>query len=1032
MDITEVAIKRGRVTLVFVVFALIAGAAYFATSPKAEDPGFSIRTAQVVTTFTGASPKRVEELVTDPLETAIQEMPELKDVTSSSKTGISIISVNIKDEYRGDAALRPIWDSLRRKVDAAAGKLPDGVGTPTVNDEFGDVFGTVLALTGEGYSYAELKDIADDVRDELLKLSQVAKIDIFGAQDERIYVEFDTERLSEIGLSPPQLRDQLAAQNIVASGGTVAADGFRYAIEPTGNFESVEDIEDTLVRLPGSNLSVRLADVTRITRGFVDPPSSTFRSNGTPGLALAISMKDGGNILVLGEEVNHAVERLQATYPWGVTFDLVNSQAADVDRTIQDFTASLLQAVLVVLLSVLVFLGLRTGLVVASLIPMAVGATMVVMSLLGMGLDKISLAALIIALGLLVDNGVVMSEATLVRLERGESPGAAALASAQELRVPLLISSLTTIAAFLPLALAENVMGEFLGPLALVLAITLLASWLTAVTAIPLLCAKFLRVKKSKTTGNPYNTRFYGAYRRSLLVLLRHPLLSALGVVAAFVGGMWLFRFVPALFMPDSNHPTFTVELKGPRGMDIDTTNELAKEIEAWMSDELLVNDDRPEGLRRFVTYTGTGGPRFHLGHSPEDPSPEYSLVIASATSFEQAQQLVPRIQRYVAEHYPNFTPIAKLRGSGGGAAYPIGFELWHPDDGELWKNINSLRKKLRDTPGVINVRDNWGTQTKKVVFEVDDARAKRAGVTHNDVATALRAFSEGFQVTEFREGKKIVPTLLRSEARPGQNGRPAALNVFSQASGKSVPLQQVASWDVEFEPPIIRRKDRRRIIELQANLVGGVTADEVNKQVLPWLEEQAETWGVGAGFNVTGEAKSSAEAMGAVNEKLPIGGFLIVMLLVLQFNSLRRSTIVLVTIPLGVIGVVLGLLIAQSYFGFMTFLGVLSLAGILINNGIVLLDKINVEIEGGASHAEAVVEAAQSRLRPILLTTATTMLGLLPLWFGSDPMWPPMAIAIIFGLLFGTLLTLGVVPVLFTLLFRVSFRGFEYQPKPA
>ena len=1055
MNITAAAIKNSRVTLIALVCVLLAGFSYFQNAPKAEDPGFTVKVAQVRTYMPGGSPERVELLITDKLEKHIQEMPELKHVRSTSKTGLSIVEVEVEDTFRG-ASLRPVWDKLRRKVSDAEAELPSGIQGPFVNDEFGDVFGIVIGLTGDGYNFAELKDIADDVRDRLLELPDTAKVDIYGDQDERVFVEFRLEKLAEIGLSPGQLRNIMMEQNIVASGGSVELHGRRYVLEPSGNYDSVEAIGDTLVRVPGSNTSVRLGDIATIDRGYIDPARSYFHESGKPGLALGISMKTGGNILTHGDAVMKRIRLLESQYPWGVSFSVVNFQPKDVADTISNFTNSLIQSVGVVLLAMLAFLGLRTGLVVASLIPTAIACTMVFMSLSGMGLDKVSLAALVIALGLLVDNAVVMSESALVRLEQGMNPVKAAIESANELKIPLFISSLTTIAAFMPLPLAENDMGEFLGPLGIILAVTLIASWLMSITAIPWLCSLFLRpgkkaraalaaaalaaaaaqeegvsVSVNEGSEQAFKSGFYLHYRNVLLFVLHHRVLALLAVLMVFASSLYTLGKVPKVFMSASNLPSFTVELDGADGQDIEHTRLLAQEIEQWLGDEYGVTQEQADageqGLLKWATYIGNGGPRFYLSFNPQNPSPEYAIIIPTATSGDYAREIIPDIRDYITANYPDINPIVKLRLSGGGAAAPVGYEITGDDTEAVFAIVEQLKKQRSQVSGVVNIRDDWGEKTPKVLVDIDDNRLKRAGLSNQDVATSLTAAFDGFQVTEYREQDKVIPTLLRAKGtmKNGQR-RVGALAVFSDRDDRSVPLGQVAQLKTAFEPPLIRRKDKVRSVEVLANITDDITANAVNVKVTPWLEEISQAWPPGISYHVTGDKEQSEDANGAIAAGLPAAGFIVVMLLVLQFNSLRKSAIVLLTIPLSIIGVSYGLLLNNSYFGFMAFLGVLSLAGIVINNAIVLIDRIQIELSEGASPQDAILLSAQKRLRPILLTTATTVLGLLPLWFGTDPMWVPMAISLIFGLLFATMLTLGVVPILYSLFYRVSYKGIK------
>jgi multidrug efflux pump subunit AcrB len=582
MNITSAAIQKSRVTTVALVIILLGGMISYSALSRAEDPGFVIRVAQVMTIFPGASPERVEMLVTDKLEKAIMEMPELDFVQSESKAGVSIIIVSIKASYK---RMRPIWDDLRRKVERATADLPDNVIGPDINDEFGDVFGTVITITGEGFTYADLKDVADEVRDEMLLIEEVAKVDIFGAQEERIFVEYNNARLSELGVSPIQLGQILESRNIVLPGGEVTAGVDRIVLEPSGNFETVEQLRRSVISLPGTNDFLYLEDIARVERGYIDPPENKVTATGHPALATAISLREGGNIIALGENVQATLSRLQASYPIGIEFDVVAFEPAEVDRAIGDFVSSLQQAIIVVVAVMLLFLGLRTGLVVASLIPMAIVMTFLVMSLIDVGLNKVSLAALIISLGLLVDNAIVMVESIQVQMSEGKSAVEAAIDSAGELRAPLLIASLTTIAAFLPFYLAESDTGEYVAPLFTVVTITLLCSWMLALTMIPLLAVRFVK-PKAGSAGSKYDSPFYRRYRGVLLFALRHRLLTVAAAIGAFMAAGMGLGLVPQIFFPPSDKSFFKAEFELPVGTSIERTEEVVRGIEDFLTRE--------------------------------------------------------------------------------------------------------------------------------------------------------------------------------------------------------------------------------------------------------------------------------------------------------------------------------------------------------------------------------------------------------------------------------------------------------------
>ena len=1024
MNLTRFAIEKNRITFAVLAVLTFLGLGSYQAMPKAEDPGFLIRVAVVTTVWPGASPERVEQLVTDKLEKAIQEIPELDDVTSQSRTGISIITVNLKEEYTD---LQPIWDNLRRKVERVERDLPDGARKPIVDDEFADVFGTLINVTGDGFSYAELKEVADEVRDELLLLEDVAKIEIYGAQEERVFVEYSNALLSELGLAPSQLEGILAARNIVSAGGDVRTENETIVLEPTGNFESVEELGRTLLPLPGGEL-IYLHDVAHVYRGYIDPPETKVRATGEPGLCLAIAMREGGNLIELGRQVQAEMARLAGDYPVGVDFDFVQIQGEIVDKKVADFVSNLVQAVSIVLAVMLLSLGLRTGLVVASLIPMAIVMAFIFMPMTGIGIDQMSLAALIIALGLLVDNAIVMSESIMVQMADGRAATEAAIASASELRIPLLISSLTTAAAFLPIFLAESAVGEYTGALFKVVTTTLLCSWILALTMIPMLCVMFLKVKR-RESGDPFASRFYRGYRRFLLGLLRHPWLAVAGTVLLFVGALSLFRYIPIIFFPDNDRPTLVAQLIYPVGTPIRRTEETVLAVEKYVADELSADAEagRPDGVTNWTSFLGDGGPRFYLAHDPEQANSGYALMLINTTTRAYTDVVVERLSDF-CRRFPGLrTDIAPL-ASGPPAGNPIEVRLSGREADGVFRLVDRVKAKLAEMEEPIDITDDWGARSKKLVVRIDEDRAQRAGVTHRDIAMSLETVFSGYQTTEYREEDKVIPVVLRSEQASGvELARFGSINVFSQSTGGSVPVEQVADVEVTWQPSEIRRRNRRSTVAVSSDLQPGYTVAQVMPRLAGWLEEESGSWPPGYTWELGGETEAQDEANASIGVKLPTAGLVILMLLITQFNSVRRTAIILLTIPLGLIGVVLGLLALRSYFGFMTMLGVISLAGIVINNGIVLIDRIDTEIrDNGLSPQRAIVESAQRRLRPILLTTFTTLGGMIPLYLGGGPLFESMAAAIMVGLVFATILTLGVVPTLYTIFFRVSFQDFE------
>jgi len=1017
LNITAIALKNNRTTIVLMLVILLAGFQSYLNMPRAYDPGFIIRAAQVVTYFPGASPERVEQLVSDKIEKVVQEIPELDFVTSESRTGVSIVMVNIRESYK---EMRPIWDNLRRKIDDVIDELPDGIIGPEVNDEFGDVYGIVLTLTGEGYNYAELKDIADDTRDQFLYIDDVAKVEILGAQEEYIFVEYSNAQLTKLNLSPSQLLQMLKGRNIVIPGGSIKLGNERIELEPSGNFESVEEVKKTIINLPGSDEILYLSDIADIKRGYIDPPATMVHSSGTPALGIAISMREGGNNIELGENVKKTLKQLQSSYPYGVEFETINFSSKEVEDKVNSFATNLVQAILVVAAVMLISLGLRTGIIVAFLIPASMVMAMLFMSIFNIGLDQISLAALIIALGMLVDNGIVMSESIMVSMASGKKPVDAAIESANELRVPLLTSSLTTAAAFLPIFLAESNVGEFTASLFKVVTITLLSSWILSLTIIPLLCVSFLKVQQQSTN---YNRGFYSIYRNILSTLIKFKITTLLISALLFASAIAGLKYVPNIFFPPSDRLYFTVELELPLGTAIETTETLVNNFEEFVDQELKVGSNKQEGITTWISYIGSGGTRFVLSHNPEPPGSNYALLVLNTTSDHIIDELIDKVNNYAFNNYPDVLIKAKRISSAAPVKNPVEVRLYGNDTDELFNNMEALKKQMKKIDGLQNITDDWGQRIKKLVVKINQQRALLVGVSNEDIAISLQSGLSGLELTQYREDDKVIPVVFRSvEADRHDIRKLQSLTIYSQAQGTAIPLTQVADIEIVWQAAKILRRDRLKTITVGAQTKPDFTAAEGFKSLEPWLKQAAPHWPQSFRYELGGDAESSQKGNKSIADKLPVAIFIIMFLLVAQFNSIRKSIIILTTIPLGLIGVTTGLLIGKSYFGFMTLLGIISLAGIVINNAIVLLERIQLETtELGLSPYDAIISAAQKRFRPILLTTATTVLGLLPLYFGGGEMWEPMAIAIMAGLLFSTLLTLGVVPVLYALLFRIK-----------
>jgi len=1017
MNITRMAITNNRTTFMLLLVIIFFGINAYKNMPKDYDPGFIIRTAQVITQFPGASPERVEMLITDKLERVIQELPELDFVKSESRTGISIISVNIKESYRN---LRPIWDNLRRKIDAAQLDLPPESSPSVVNDEFGDVFGIVIGLTAEGYDYRDMKTIADQAKDALLRLSQTAKVEIFGEQKEHVFLEYDNAHLANLGISPSQLSEQLSNRNIVNPGGSIILGNEQITLEPSGNFEDIEEIKKTIIQIPGSDRLLYLSDLVNIKRSYVDPMQSKVSLSGQQGLSIAVAMRHGGNNILLGEQVTELINDFNQNYPIGVEFETVSFLPYDVEKKVDDFSSSLMQAVIIVTLVMLFSLGFRTGLIVAVLIPSSMIFGILIMSFFNIGIDQISLAALIISLGMLVDNGIVMSESIMVSMEKGKKAIDAAVDSANELKVPLLTSSLTTAAAFLPIFLAESATGEYTASLFKVVSITLLCSWVLSMTLIPMLCVQFMKVKK---TTQLFDSTFFIGYRAVLINLLRFRWLTLAVTLALFITAVWGLSFVPKLFFPPSDRAFFKMEMELPIGTTLAATERVTQQIEAYIQNDLQASKEQETGVTNWVTYLGSGGPRFLLTHNPKPTSSNFALMIINVTSKAEVDETMAKLERFSMANFPDL--LVKLRKIENGSPIenPVEVRINGNDTEQLFVIVEQVKQRMAQINGIKAISDNWGMPIKKLEVNIDQSRARRAGVSSKDIAISLQTGLSGLELSQYREGDIVIPITMRTQSDDRQDiGNLQALAVYSQINGNSVPLTQVADIKVVWQSAKILRRDRLKTITIGGQIDNSITANQAFKKLIPWLEEQQKHWPISYTYELGGEFETSGKANKSIGDKLPIAGFIILLLLIAQFNSIRKAVIILLTIPLGLIGVTSGLLVGQSFIGFMTLLGIISLAGIVINNAIVLLERIQIELNTNPEQpCFAIINAAQQRLRPIVLTTATTIFGLIPLYLSGGEFWQPMAIAIIGGLLLSTVFTLGVIPVVYAVLFSIK-----------
>ncbi|MFT4758305.1 MAG: multidrug efflux pump subunit AcrB [Paraglaciecola sp.] len=1030
MNLTKIALESNRIVIMLVLMMVSAGIIAYGNLSRDAMPPYTVRVCAIVTQFPGASPQRVEELITEKVEKVVQELSNLKDVKSESRTGISIVHVTLNDDV-SEKDLQPTWDKLRRKITSIQNEMPSGSYGPNVkDDDLGVVYGIMIGMEADGFSYYDMKQFSDQIKDDLVQLEDASKIDVAGIQDETVYVEFDNAQLTKVGLTAGQLQKIITETNIVFSGGQVSLEDERIVLEPTGNYDDVDDLKKTLIPVGIKGATVELGDITTIRREYTNPTARIVKVNGKQGLVISVALKDGKNLIRMGEEVDKRIAYWNNKLPIGIQLSRTASQDHYVEEKVQSFVGNVVQSIVIVLAVMLLFLGMRTGFIVASLIPLTMIMTLLLMGFFGIGLNQVTLAALIMALGMLVDNAIVVSETIMGKVEDGMPPKDAAIEASQELMIPLLVSSLTTSAAFLAFFLAENSMGEIMGPLFSVITIALLCSWLLAMTVITMLGVAFIRIKKKKAVGENEEEqpekktifdRLMVYYSKVLDFAMRRPIIVIGTIVLMFIGSLMLFPLLPFIFFPDSDRNLVTVDINMPLGTKVEKTAEVVADIEAFIEKELRTNDDRTAGITDWSAFIKAPPISYDLGYSPGQSNPSYAHMLLNTSSFTENNVVMAKLNDFCFENLPNADINVALLGSGGGGGSDVEVRVSGNNPEELFSISDAIKQQMTQIDATTIINDDWGPKIKKFIIDIDRDKANRAGVTNQDIAVSLQTSLIGFNSGSYRDGDDNIPITMRSLGSQELDVQQLnGISIFSQSTGRNVPLGQVATLETAWQAPEIHRRQLRRTITISCNAREGFTASDVTTELKPWLNDYEKTWKEGYTYELGGEAENSTESMGAVIAKLPIAAFIILILLIAQFNSFRKTFIVVATIPLGLIGVILGLLVFQSFFGFMAFLGVISLAGIVINNAIVLLDRIKMEQDKfKRNQHDAIVAACLQRFRPILLTTFTTALGLIPLYLGGGLMWEPMAISIMIGLLFATVITLLFVPSMYKLLFK-------------
>ena len=1009
MNIAQFFIERRVITLVLTVVMLGAGMSSYQGLSRLEDPEFTIKDALVITSYPGASAAEVEKEVSDRLEKAVQKMGQLKRVVSKSDRGLSTLTVTMKDKY-DKTTLPQVWDELRRKVADTQRELPPGVGQPLVVDDYGDVYGIFLAFSGDGYSYAEIKDVVDFMRRELLLVEGVGKIDTYGERTEAIYVELSRDRMSQLGIPADVVINELRQKNLVTDSGRVQVGSEFITLNPTGEIKTVKQFGNILISSQGSD-QIYLKDIANVWRGYVEPQNPVILYDSQPAIGLGISTIAGGNVIEMGEALKRRFAELKSEIPIGIEAGLVSVQSDAVNIAIQGFVISLLEAVAIVIVVLLFFMGVRSGMLIGFVLLLTIAGTFIFLAPMQVALERISLGALIIALGMLVDNAIVVVDGVLVRLEKGEDAKHASIEVVKQTAVPLLGATIIAILAFAAIGTSSDNTGEFCRSLYQVVLVSLLLSWVTAVTITPLLCVMFLKQpKQSGEPRDPYSGGFYAMYKGFLKLCIRLKTVTLLVVVGLFVASLWGFQFVEQSFFPPSTRPQVMVDLWLPQGTHIKETEKLASAVGDYAKQQ--------EGVTHVTSLVGKGGLRFLLTYSPEKTNNAYAQLLVDVESPDVIENLLVNMETHIQKNYPDVLGYASKFQLGPGSTGKIQARLNGPDRNVLRGLSEQVKTILNTNPNAKAIRTDWRQRVKVVRPIVAEKQANLNGITRPDIARALLEGFQGERVGVYRENDLLLPIILRAEeVNRSDISSLNNLQIWSPAAGEMIPLRQVVSgFETKFEDEIIMRRDRKPTITVYADPIAG-PASVLFSQVRP----QIEAIELPSGYEMEwgGEYEDSGNAQAGLVASLPMFVMVMVLITILLFNSLRQPLIIWLVVPLALIGVTVGLLSTNQPFGFMSLLGFLSLMGMLIKNAIVLIDEIVLQSKEDKDLITAIVDSGTSRLRPVAMAALTTALGMIPLIF--DAFFVAMAITIIAGLMFATLLTMIVVPVLYATFYKTE-----------
>ncbi|MCK2112173.1 efflux RND transporter permease subunit [Pseudomonas juntendi] len=1010
------ALRNRQIVLFLMILLAAIGAMSYTKLGQSEDPPFTFKAMVIRTLWPGATAEEVSRQVTERIEKKLMETGEYERIVSFSRPGESQVTFMARDSLHSKD-IPELWYQIRKKVADIRHTLPPEIQGPFFNDEFGTTFGNIYALTGKGFDYAVLKDYADRIQIQLQRVKDVGKVELIGLQDEKVWIELSNLKLATLGVPLQAVQNALREQNAVSTAGFFETPSERLQLRVSGRFDSVEQIRQFPIRV--GDRTFRIGDVAEVYRGFNDPPAPRMRFMGEEAIGLAVSMKDGGDILVLGKALESEFERLAHNLPAGMELRKVSDQPAAVKAGVGEFVQVLAEALVIVLLVSFFSLGLRTGLVVALAIPLVLAMSFAAMHYFGIGLHKISLGALVLALGLLVDDAIIAVEMMAIKMEQGYDRLKAASYAWSSTAFPMLTGTLITAAGFLPIATAASSTGEYTRSIFQVVTIALLASWLVAVVFVPYLGERLLpdlarlHAARHGQAPDPYATPFYQRVRRVVAWCVRRRKTVILLTLAAFIGSLLLFRFVPQQFFPASGRPELMVDLKLAEGASLANTAERVKQLEALLAQQ--------DGIDNYVAYVGTGSPRFYLPLDQQLPAASFAQFVVLAKSMDDRERLRSWLIATVDQQFPELRARVTRLENGPPVGYPVQFRV----TGEHIEKARALARevaaKVRENPHVVNVHLDWEEPSKAVFLSIDQDRARALGVSTAHLASFLQSSLTGTTASQYREDNELIEILLRGTLQERSELGNLGSLALPTDNGQSVALSQVATLEYGFEEGIIWHRNRLPTVTVRADIYDKAQPATLVKQILPSLQGIRAKLPDGYLLEVGGTVEDAERGQKSVNAGMPLFIVVVLSLLMIQLRSFSRSLMVFLTAPLGLIGVTLFLLVFRQPFGFVAMLGTIALAGMIMRNSVILVDQIEQDIAAGMDRWQAIIEATVRRFRPIVLTALAAVLAMIPL--SRSVFYGPMAVAIMGGLIVATVLTLLFLPALYAAWFRVKQR---------